>query len=51
MMDHENELFDAFPGYENFTFDTQFYESIEDRDIENYDDLHGIDGFDGELTK
>ena len=50
-MDHEKDLFDAFPGYENFTFDTQFYENIEDLDIEKYDDLHGIDSFDDELTK
>ena len=43
--------FDTFCGFENLTFDTMFYENIEDREIKNYDYLYGIDGFDDELSK
>ena len=48
-IDHEKDLFDAFPTYEHFTFDTSFFESIADRDMERYDDLGDISNFDDEL--
>ena len=49
-INHKKDLFDAFPRYENFSFDTSFFESIEDRDMEKYDDLADMHDFDGELA-
>ena len=42
---HESELFEAFPRYENFSFDTKFIDRIINDDLEKLDDLVG--DFDG----
>ena len=38
---HESELFEAFPQYGNFSFDTEFIDRIINDDLEKMDDLVG----------
>ena len=38
---HESELYEAFPQYENFSFDTDFMDRIINDDLEKMDDLVG----------
>ena len=42
-IDHEHDLFDSFPSYEGFTFDTVFYDRVANHDMEQYDDLVEMD--------
>ena len=43
-LSHEFELFEQFPRYENFTFDTEFTDRIVNHDMEKLDDLAGNEG-------
>ena len=41
---HEKDLVDAFPEFEHFTFDMNFYRRLQDEEnINQYDDLEGYD--------
>ena len=39
---HEYELYELFPKYENFSFDTEFTDRIANHDMEKLDDLAGL---------
>ena len=40
---HEMDLYEAFPDFEGFSFDTSFYENLLSNDMDELDDLAGIE--------
>ena len=40
---HEMDLYNQFPKFEGFSFDTSLYENVLDTDLEQYDDLAGLE--------
>jgi hypothetical protein len=38
--DHERDLYDAFPSYEGFTFNSDLYDRVSNLDVEQCDDLN-----------
>ena len=40
---HEMDLYEQFPKFEGFSFDTSLYENVLDTDMEQYDDLAGLE--------
>ena len=48
--DHELDLFEAFPGYEGYTFDTNFYDKILNNDLlEQFTGFYGGYGINNDV--
>ena len=44
LANHDIDLYEAFPNFQGFTFDTQLYDRVLNRDLEELEYVHYIDG-------